>query len=72
MSELATAALAKRRRSHFFVWMAGVCMFFAFAGFTPTYFAPIAKGTLEGISPVVHIHGLLFFSWTIFSFCSRG
>ena len=38
----------------------------AFGGFTPTYFAPLATGSLRKVTPVVHIHGLLFFSWTLF------
>lgn len=52
-------------RTLFFVWMAGLCVFFAFGGFTPTYFGPLATGTLREMSPVVHIHGVLFFSWTL-------
>lgn len=53
-------------RPQFFVWMAGVCVLIAFTGFIPTYFAPIATDTLREISPIVHIHGFLFFSWTLY------
>ena len=37
----------------------------AFAGFAPSYWAPMAAGTLE-LHPVVHVHGALFFSWTLY------
>lgn len=45
--------------------MAGYCALLAFAGFSQTYFIPIAQGQLEDLSPVVHIHGFLFFCWMI-------
>jgi hypothetical protein len=48
----------------FYVRMAYACAFIAFAGFTPTYWAPVATGTFDG-PPLLHVHGLLFFSWTI-------
>jgi hypothetical protein len=44
--------------------MATLCLFFAFGGFTSTYFVPLANGSLR-VAPVVHIHGVLFFSWTL-------
>lgn len=49
----------------FYVGMAGVCALIAFVGFTPTYWAQISAGTFVG-APIVHLHGLLFSSWTIF------
>jgi hypothetical protein len=52
-------------RPSFFVWMAGLCVLYAFGGFTPTYFAPLAADSLREVSPVVHIHGVLFFLWTL-------
>jgi hypothetical protein len=52
-------------RRPFFVWMAALCTFFVFAGFTPTYLGPLAAASLGDFAPVVHIHGVLFFSWTL-------
>jgi len=55
-------------RPSFFVWMAGLCVVYAFGGFTPTYFMPLATESLRAVSPVVHIHGVLFFLWTLVFF----
>ena len=48
----------------FYVWMAGACAAIAFAGFTPTYWAPMATGSFVG-GRFLHVHGLLFFAWTL-------
>src|SRR5882757_1244923 len=47
--------------------MAGVFVLIAFGGFTPTYWARMATGTFQA-PPIVHIHGFLLFSWTLFYF----
>ena len=66
MAETAIDSASRRTvRDSFFFWMSALVVFFAFGGFTPTYFAPITDGTLREISPAVHIHGALFFCWTI-------
>ena len=49
----------------FYVWIAGICVLIAFGGFIPTYWAKLATGTFKG-APMLHIHGLLFFAWTLF------
>lgn len=36
----------------------------AFLGFAPSYWAPMAAGTLA-LHPAIHVHGVLFFLWTI-------
>jgi hypothetical protein len=36
----------------------------AFVGFTPTYVIPAAAGRFDGVA-MVHLHGLLFFAWTV-------
>lgn len=54
------------RRDRFFTRIAALCVLFVVAGFTPTYLAPLATGSPTGVSPVVHIHGLLFFAWALF------
>jgi hypothetical protein len=66
MAELAAGAVPRSaERSLFYVWISAYCVFLSFGGFTPTYFAPIAVGALREVAPVVHIHGLLFFSWSL-------
>jgi hypothetical protein len=35
------------------------------AGFTPTYWGPLATASLGEFSPAVHIHGALFFFWPL-------
>jgi hypothetical protein len=47
--------------------MAAVFALIAFSGFTPTYWARLASGSFQG-PPIVHIHGILLFSWTLFYF----
>jgi hypothetical protein len=49
---------------HFYVWMAAVCALVAFGGFAPTYWLQLPAGTFVG-SPLVHIHGVLFSTWTL-------
>jgi hypothetical protein len=53
---------AESRR--FYVWMAGACAVVAFAGFTPTYWAPVVTGSFVG-GRMLHVHGLLFFAWML-------
>ncbi len=50
---------------YFYVLMAACCIAIAFLGFAPTYWLPLAAGAFKA-NPVVHIHGLAFFSWTLF------
>jgi hypothetical protein len=45
--------------------MALSCAAVAFIGFAPTYWIPVASKTLK-VNPVVHLHGALFFSWSLF------
>jgi hypothetical protein len=47
--------------------MAAVFVLIAFSGFAPTYWARLANGSLH-VPPIVHIHGILMFSWTLFYF----
>jgi hypothetical protein len=49
----------------FYLWMSIACLFVAVGGFTPTYFLPISKGTLNP-NAGVHFHGFLFFLWPLF------
>jgi len=45
--------------------MALACAAVAFLGFAPTYWLPLAHRTFSG-SPVIHLHGLLFFTWSLY------
>lgn len=56
---------------HFHFWMAGVFVLTAFGGFTPTYWAKLVAGTFH-YPPILHVHGLLLFSWTLFYFLQTG
>jgi hypothetical protein len=50
---------------YFYFYMALACMAVAFLGFAPTYWLPLASGSFPS-TPVVHFHGLLFFTWTLY------
>ena len=65
MAELTADVRAQELSSSFFAWMAALCVFYAFAGFSSTYFIPMAEGSLRHVTPAVHIHGILFFGWTL-------
>ena len=55
----------RRDAKWFYVWMAGIFVLIAFGGFIPTYWTKLAAGTFKGM-PILHIHGMLFFAWTLF------
>ncbi len=50
---------------YFYFHMAMACTAVAFLGFAPTYWMPLAFGSFSA-NPVVHVHGLLFFAWSLF------
>jgi hypothetical protein len=54
-----------RFRTSFFFWMTLLMAFFVFGGFGMTYWFPLARGNFPPAPPVVHLHGLIFFSWMI-------
>lgn len=45
--------------------IAVLCAVVAFAGFLPSYWSPMWQSNLH-IPRVVHLHGMLFFAWTLF------
>jgi len=49
----------------FYFNMALACVAVAFLGFAPTYWLPMARGNVAPM-PIVHVHGLLFFTWTLY------
>ena len=62
---LASGVELRSKSRRFYLWMAAVFVVIAFSGFTPTYWARLAHGTFHA-PPIVHIHGILLFSWTLF------
>jgi hypothetical protein len=59
------AVRADARRFH--LWMSTVFLLIAFGGFIPTYWAKVASGTFHA-PPIIHIHGMVLFTWTLFYF----
>ncbi len=57
--------LAREQSRYFYFYMAIACAAVAFIGFLPTYWVPMAAGAFHA-APVYHLHGLLFFSWTLY------
>ena len=58
-------AVARAQSGYFYFYMALACLAVAFLGFAPTYWLPLAKRSFSG-PPVVHFHGLLFFTWSLY------
>lgn len=65
------APLVRSEGRWFYLAMAGACAFIAFAGFIPTYWAPLLAGTLE-VPFVRHVHAAMFFAWTLFFMMQAG
>lgn len=59
------AAAATTFSASFYFWMVLLMAFFVFGGFGMTYWYPLAAGTFRPAPPVVHLHGLTYFSWMI-------
>jgi hypothetical protein len=67
MEATIAGASIRAESRNFYVWMAGTFLLVAFGGFTPTYWAKVAAGTFHA-EPIIHIHGILLFTWTCFFF----
>jgi hypothetical protein len=63
----ANAGATRAWSKSFYVWLSIAFVATAFLGFAPTYWAPLSAGKFAA-DPIVHIHGLVFFSWTLFFF----
>lgn len=48
----------------FYVGMAATFVVIAVAGFSPTFWIPMLKGTLH-VSPITYVHAFFFYSWTL-------
>lgn len=57
------ATVSTTFRPSFYFWMVMLMAFFVFGGFGMTYWYPLAAGTFSPAPPVVHLHGLTYFSW---------
>lgn len=55
---------AKISSRWFYAWMGVTIVAVALIGFMPTYFVPLLQGQFAA-PPIIHIHGLIFFGWTI-------
>ena len=49
---------------YFFVFIGILSLIFVIAGFTPTYFTPLANGTFNA-KPVYHVHGVMYLLWIV-------
>jgi hypothetical protein len=66
MAQAVPATVVRRSfQPSFFFWMTVVMALLIFSGFGLTYWGPMASGTLAPLPPVVHLHGLFFFSWMV-------
>jgi hypothetical protein len=66
MAAITSGAADRAKTGSFYTWMAVAAVATAFLGFIPTYFQPMAAGAFAA-NPVVHLHGMVFFSWTLFA-----
>lgn len=64
---LGSGAAVDSGTRRFYFWTAAIFVLIAFGGFSPSYWAQLANGTFQA-PPIVHIHGILLFSWTLFYF----
>ena len=57
------AAVAVRvRADRFYQRMALTCLAVGIIGFTPTYWLPLVRGTIQ-VHPWTHVHALFFYGW---------
>jgi hypothetical protein len=59
-------------RPSFFFWMTLAMCFFVFGGFGMTYLFPLTTGNFPPAPAIVHLHGLMFFSWMILLVVQAG
>ena len=52
------------RARYLYVGLSVLFALIAFLGFAPSYWVPLASGTLD-LHPTVHVHAALFFLWTL-------
>lgn len=75
MSELASLAGGRTSRRFvpsFSLTLILVMCLFVFGGFGMSYLGPLAAGTFPPAPPIVHLHGLIFFSWMVLLVVQAG
>ncbi len=68
---IAAGTVVRPDARRFYLWMAVLFVLIAFGGFTPSYWARIAAGDFHP-PPIMHIHGMFLFSWTLFYLAQTG
>lgn len=66
MTTITRDAGARIRFGDLYSWTALGCVLTAFLGFIPTFWTPLAAGKFAA-NPVVFMHGIGFFTWTLFA-----
>lgn len=66
-----TSAAMPATRTHFYFGMALTCGLVGVLGFVPTYWAPLAAGSVAE-APIVHLHAALFTAWSLFFIAQTG
>ena len=66
MTAIAKDTSAGFRLGDLYSWTALGCVLTAFLGFIPTFWMPMAAGQFQA-NPVVFMHGIGFFAWTLFA-----
>jgi hypothetical protein len=57
-------AIAATATDRFYARMAIACLAVGVIGFTPTYWVPLLRGTLD-VSPLAHAHAVFFYGWLL-------
>lgn len=73
MTDLAAPANSVRTfHPGFFFWTCVALALVIFGGFGISYIQPIASGSLRPMSPIVHVHGLFYFTWMVLLVVQSG
>jgi len=60
-----TASVNRRRERLFYTGMSAAFLLLVFAGFARSYYLKPYFGTPPALTPLLHLHGLLFSSWIV-------
>jgi len=63
---VAARTIVRAESKYFYFHMMCVCAGIAFLGFLPTYWMPMATGVPINKAPVAHIHGIIYFGWSLY------